>query len=151
MDNNQSRYVNVLEQLSKAILKDESGEFKKVPLYYNMVELTPHQLPPTCVAFEGKPFYLDKTRCTYERQLDIVIMHSTKNKREITLRLSAYAESLKEIIDDVIMNGGHDFELTFLQGSEIGYLENAKKDAENYKATKTLLTSFIVLSYLVRY
>lgn len=145
-----SRYVHVLERLSEAILKDKSGKFQ-VPIYYDIVELTPHKLPPTCIAFEGKPFGLDKTQCMYERQLDIVIMHSTKNKRDITLRLSAFAESLKGIIDEVIMFGGDDFELKFLQGSEIGYLENAKKDSENYKATKTLLTSFIVLSYLVRY
>lgn len=150
MEDGQSEYVTVLETISEAIAKDPNGDFEGIPIYYNMVELTPHSLPPTAIVLEGKPFTLDASRCMFERQLNIVILHSTRDKRQITLRLSAYAEQMKKLIDGVIMNGG-DFELTFLQGSEIGYLENAKKDSENYKATKTLFTSFIVLSYLLRY
>ena len=144
-----SEYVKLLEEISEAIVKDKSGTFEKIPVYYDMVELTPHSLPPTCIAFDGKPFGWDKSNCLLERQLNIVILHSTRNKRQITERLSAYAEQLLLILREVDLPSGS--ELTVLQGSEIGYLENAKKDSESYKSTKTLLTSFIVVSCLVRY
>ncbi len=56
---------------------------------------------------------------------------------------------VKEIIDNLILNSNLD--LSFVGGSPIGYLKNNREDGESYKGTKTLFSSIIVLTYLLRY
>ena len=57
---------------------------------------------------------------------------------------------MKKLIDDFMFNI-NDFELLFLQGSEIGYLQPINGSKITYKETGTVFNSIIVLSYLVRY
>lgn len=142
-----SEYAQILEELGTTITQD--SRFEEIPVYWDMVELIPDNMPTTAIVLQGKPFQLDATRCHYERQLDICIIHNTNYPREITLRLSNYSEAMKEVIDNFLMVSNLD--LTFLQGSEIRSLRNNREDTESYKGTKTLFSSIIVLSYLLRY
>jgi hypothetical protein len=144
---NMSRYAVVLEQLGKAITDDT--DFNKVPVRWDMIELIPDNMTTTEIVLQGKPYQLDATGCVYERQLDIIIIHNTNHPRSITLRLTKYAESMKEIIDNLLLTSNLD--LTFLQTSEIRAMRNNREDAESYKGSKTLYSSMIVLSYLLRY
>ena len=142
-----SRYAIVLEQLGIAITNDT--EFNKVPVRWDMIEVMPDNMATTEIVLQGKPYKLDATGCVYERQLDIIIIHNTNHTRSITLRLTKYAETMKEIIDNVLLTTNLD--LTFLQTSEIRAMRNNREDSESYKGSKTLFSSMIVMSYLLRY
>jgi hypothetical protein len=144
---NMSRYATVLEQLGIAITNDT--EFNKVPVRWDMIEVMPDNMATTEIVLQGKPYKLDATGCVYERQLDIIIIHNTNHTRSITLRLTKYAETMKEIIDNVLLTTNLD--LTFLQTSEIRAMRNNREDSESYKGSKTLFSSMIVMSYLLRY
>ena len=148
MDNeNMSKYATVLEELGTAITNDT--DFNKVPVRWDMIEVIPDNMATTEIVLQGKPYELDATRCVYERQLDIIIIHNTNHPRSITLRLTKYAETMKDIIDELLLTSNLD--LTFLQTSEIRAMRNNREDAESYKGSKTLFSSMIVLSYLLRY
>ena len=142
-----SKYAIVLEQLGTAITDDT--DFNKVPVRWDMIELIPDNMTTTEIVLQGKPYRLDATGCVYERQLDIIIIHNTNHPRSITLRLTKYAETMKDIIDNLLLTSNLD--LTFLQTSEIRAMRNNREDAESYKGSKTLFSSMIVLSYLLRY
>lgn len=144
---NMSKYAIVLEQLGTAITDDT--DFNKVPVRWDMIELIPDNMTTTEIVLQGKPYRLDATGCVYERQLDIIIIHNTNHPRSITLRLTKYAETMKDIIDNLLLTSNLD--LTFLQTSEIRAMRNNREDAESYKGSKTLFSSMIVLSYLLRY
>lgn len=139
----------VFEELGKFITEDEN--FKNIPIRWAMYEVSPNNLSPTMIIFEAKPFEYDITQCNYSRQLDVIIVHNTDYEREITKRLSKYAEDMVELIE-THMTGSHgNYEMTFVEGSEIRAKRNNKEDVESYKGSRTLYTSLIVLSYLLRY
>lgn len=143
-----SKYASVLDFLGQAITTDT--DFHKIPVYYDMIELIADDMPTTAIVLQGKPYELDDSQCNYERQLDVIIIHNTNYPRSITLRLTKYGEDMKNTIDNILMTT-NDFEMTFLQGSEIRAMRNNREDSESYKGSKTLYSSIIVLSYLLRY
>lgn len=143
-----SKYVSVLDFLGQAITTNTN--FHKIPVYYDMVELIADDMPTTAIVLQGKPYELDDSQCNYERQLDVIIIHNTNHPRSITLRLTKYGEDMKDTIEEVLQ-ASNDFEMTFLQGSEIRATRNNREDSESYKGSKTLYSSLIVLSYLLRY
>ena len=153
MTENLSEIAKIFEQLGRSIVEytDENDVqlFQDIPVRWDMCEVTPNNMNPTEIVLQAKPF--QKTPdCVFERQLDIIIIHNTDYERDITLRLSKYSEDMIKIIDDIVMTS-NTFYLQFLQGSEIRYLRNNREDSESYKGSKTLFSSMIVLSYLLRY
>lgn len=144
-----SKINQVYEALGELITHNEN--FEEIPIYWSMFELTVNEIPPTCVVFENTPFGYNNSDCCYETQLDIIIIHNTDYVREISKRLSKYAELLIELLNEHIINDYHDYQLQFLQGSEIRAMQNNRKDAESYKGSKMLYSSLIVLSYNLRY
>jgi len=108
-------------------------------------------MPDTSVVFELKPFRYDTRNCNYERQLDIIIIHNTDYEREIILRLTKYAEDMVELLNEHMEMCSGNYEMLFLQGSEIRAKRNNREDAESYKGSKTLYSSLIILTYLLRY
>lgn len=145
-----SKISSILQTLGKFITTDEE-RFQEIPVYYSMIELIADNMPDTAIVFELQPFTYDQQNCNYERQLDVIIIHNTDYEREVILRLSKYAEDMLELLDEHILNHSGDYELTFLQGSEIRAKRNNREDVESYKGSKTLYSSLIVLSYLLRY
>ena len=92
---------------------------------------------------------MDKTNCNYERQLDILLISTTEERREgIVGQLFYFSEVLKKIIDDYAMRTPY---LTFIEGSPIHGRAYNRESIDSYKETKQLFTSMIVLSYLLRY
>lgn len=145
-----SKISSILQTLGKFITTDEK-RFQEIPVYYSMIELIADNMPDTAIVFELQPFTYDPGDCNYERQLDVIIIHNTDYEREVILRLSKYAEDMLELLDEHILNHSGNYELTFLQGSEIRAKRNNREDVESYKGSKTLYSSLIVLSYLLRY
>ena len=139
-----SNYANSLDIIGQAIT--DNTDFDEIPVYYDMIELIEDNMPTTAIVLQGKPFQLDATNCLFERQLDVIIVHNTDNQREVTLRLSKYAELMYQTINNIVLTTNID--LTFLQGSEIKAQRNNREDSESYKGSKTLYSSIIVLSYL---
>lgn len=148
-DEQLSKINQVYEALGELITRDNS--FEDIPIYWSMFELTANEIPPTAVVFGNTPFRYDATDCCYETQLDIVIIHNTDYVREIHKRLSKYAELMLELIDNHIQDDYHDYQLQFIQGSEIRATQNNRKDTESYKGSKMLYSSLIVLTYNLRY
>ena len=142
-----SRIATVFEEIGKAI--NEHEDFKKIPIKWDMIEVSANNMPPTLVVLQAKPFSYDTSRCNYERQLDICIIHNTDYERQIILRLSKYAETMIELLEEFVLTSNVDIQ--FLQGSEMRALRNNREDSESYKGSKTLFSSMIVLSYLLRY
>lgn len=149
MTENLSKINVVFEELGEFITKDVN--FKSVPIKWAMYEVSPNEMPPTMIVFEVKPFEYDISTCNYRRQLDLIIIHNTDYEREITKRLSKYAETMIELINDHMCGPHGNYELDFMEGSEIRAKRNNKEDVESYKGSRTLYTSLIVLSYLLRY
>ena len=149
MTENLSKINMVFEDLGGIITKSE--EFNQIPIKWAMFEVTPNNMPPTLIVFEVKPFKYNPHDCWYERQLDILIIHNTNYEREIIKRLSKYAEDLIKLIETHMDTHIGDYQLEFIQGSEIRALRNNREDTESYKGSKTLFSSLIVLSYLLRY
>ena len=145
-----SKISSIMEELGKLITNDEA-HFLDVPIYYSLIELIQDNMPDTAIVLELKPFQYDISQCNYERQIDILIIHNTDYEREITLRLTKYAEDMIELINEHTLTAPINYELLFLQGSEIRAIRNNREDAESYKGSKTLFSSLIVLSYLLRY
>ena len=149
MTENLSKINHVYESLGDVITHSE--DFEEIPIYWGMIELTANEMPPTCVVFETLPFGYDMNTCNFSAQLDVIIIHNTDYVREITKRLTKYSESMVDLLNNHIINGYHDYQLQFLQGSEIRAKQNNRKDAESYKGSKMLYSSLIVLSYNLRY
>ena len=145
-----SKIANIMQDLGKVITEDQA-RFLDIPIYWSMMELISDNMPTSAVVFEILPFQYDIAQCTYQRQLDIIIVHNTDYEREITLRLSKYAEDMLDLIEEHMMSSGADYELEFIRGSEIRAKRNNREDTESYKGSKTLFSSLIVLSYLLRY
>ena len=139
----------VFEDLGELITK--SDDFEGVPVKWAMFEVTPNNMPPTLVVFEAKPFIYENKDCDFERQLDIIIIHNTNYEREIIKRLSKYSEDMFELIKNHMDFSMGNYQLEFLQGSEIRAKRNNREDSESYKGSKTLFSSLIVLTYLLRY
>lgn len=144
-----SKINTVFEELGEIITTSES--FAEIPLKWGMYEVTPNNMPPTLIVFEALPFRYDTTECNFERQLDIIIVHNTNFEREIVKRLSKYSEDMVELLNEHIISPLGTYQLEFLQGSEIRAKRNNREDSESYKGSKTLFSSLIVLSYLLRY
>ena len=130
MTENLSEINKVYEALGGLIT--HSKDFEEIPIYWGMIELTANEMPPTAVVFETLPFGYDSAACNFEAQLDVIIIHNTDYVREITKRLTKYAESMVELLNNHIIN-------------------DYRKDAESYKGSKMLYSSLIVLSYNLRY
>lgn len=145
-----SKISEILQSLGQLINKDED-KFLDIPIYYSMIELIADNMPPTAVVFELQPFRYDIPNCDYRRELDIIIIHNTDYEREIILRLTKYAEDLVELLSEYMQTSSANFQLDFLQGSEIRAKRNNREDAESYKGSKTLYSSLIILTYLLRY
>ena len=145
-----SKISEIMQELGKLITNDEE-HFLDVPIYYSLMELIQDNMPDTAIVFELKPFQYDIAECSFERQVDILIIHNTDYEREIILRLTKYAEDLIELLSNHMDFSSSNYELLFLQGSEIRAKRNNREDAESYKGSKTLFSSLIVLSYLLRY
>lgn len=144
-----SKISTIMQDLGKLITND-NDRFLDIPIYYSMMELIADNIPDTAVVFEALPF-ITENNCEYQRQLDIIIIHNTDYEREIFLRLSKYAEDMIDLMNEHIEFGGANYELKFLTGSEIRAKRNNREDTESYKGSKTLFSSLIVLSYLLRY
>lgn len=147
---NLSKINTIFEEIGEVITHDKN--FERIPIKWAMFELTPNNMPPTCIVFEAKPFYYDDTQCNFERQMDIIIIHNTNYPREISKRLSKYSELMVELMDSHIKSPHYtNYELEFIQGSEIRAMRNNREDTESYKGSKTLFSSLVVLSYILRY
>ena len=144
-----SKVTTVLQDLGKLITEDEK-RFLDIPVYWSMLELIADNMPTTAVVFEILPFAVENN-CEFQRQLDIIIIHNTDYEREIILRLTKYAEDMVDLMNEHILYGGANYELKFLRGSEIRAKRTNREDSESYKGSKTLFSSLIVLSYLLRY
>jgi len=144
----ESRIGEILEDISKEITATET--FNKVPIFYDFIEVDPNSLPPYCIVYKPLEWQLDKTGCVYERQLDIVLLITTEERRQgVVGQLLMFGEKMKEVMDNVI-----DTSITpirFLQGSPVTGFAYNKEAQDSYKETKQLFTSMIVLSYLLRY
>ena len=145
-----SKISSILQELGQLINNDED-RFLDIPIYYSMIELIADNMPDTAVVFELLPFRYDPNACVYQRQLDIIIIHNTDYEREIILRLTKYAEDMLDLMNEHILTSSANYELLFRQGSEIRAKRNNREDAESYKGSKTLFSSLIVLTYLLRY
>ncbi|MEE1227191.1 MAG: hypothetical protein UHM08_08840 [Bacteroidales bacterium] len=144
-----SKINKVFEDIGETITKSE--EFNQIPIQWAMFEVTPNNMPPTLIVLEAKPFQYNPNDCWYERQLDILIIHNTNHTREIIKRLTKYAEDLIEVLEQHMNTNAQNYQMEFLNGSEIRALRNNREDTESYKGSKTLFSSLIVLSYLLRY
>ena len=144
-----SEISTILQTLGQLIRNNEN--FLEIPIYYSLIELIEDNMPDTAIVFELQPFAYDTTECNFERQLDILIVHNTDYEREIILRLTKYAEDLVELMNEHILKDYSNYQLEFLRGSEIRAKRNNREDTESYKGSKTLFSSLIVLSYLLRY
>lgn len=144
-----SKINQIFESLGEIITK--SGDFNEIPIKWAMYEVTPNNMPPTLIVFEARPFRYEVNDCWYERQLDIIIIHNTNYEREIIKRLTKYSEDMINLIESTMAMNMENYQLEFIQGSEIKALRNNREDTESYKGSRTLFSSLIVLSYLLRY
>ena len=142
-----SKIGTILEEISSEITGTET--FKNTPIFYDFIELDANNLPPSCIVYKPLNWRMDKTNCNYERQLDILLISTTEERREgIVGQLFYFSEVLKKIIDDYAMRTPY---LTFIEGSPIHGRAYNRESIDSYKETKQLFTSMIVLSYLLRY
>lgn len=142
-----SRIVNAIETIAVAI--NDSEDFDGVPVFYDTIEVTPDNMPDTCIVFKAKAWDNTDDGCNLERQIDICILYNTDHERTIILALTKYGEDLKKLTDELVLTTNLD--LTFIEGSEIYAKRNNREDSESYKGSKTLFSSMIVLSYSLRY
>ena len=140
-----SKIGDVLERISIEITNSET--FENTPIFYDFIEVDANNLPPSCIVYKPLEWKLDNTGCVYERQLDIVLLITTEERREgIVGQLFMFAEKMKELIDNVEING-----LQFRQGSPVRGFAYNRKSNDSYKEQSTVFTSMVVLSYLLRY
>ena len=143
-----SRIGEVLEQISLEITKTDT--FKNTPIFYDFIEVDANNLPPSCIVYKPLTWEMNDSDCAYERQLDIVLLITTEERREgVVGQLFMFGEKMKEIIDEVIMNSS--IYIEFLHGSPVQGFAYNRESVDSYKETKQLFTSMIILSYLIRY
>ena len=53
-----SNYATVLDTLGQAIT--DNTEFEGVPVYWDMIELMPDNMPTSAIVLQGKPYQIDK-------------------------------------------------------------------------------------------
>ena len=127
-----------------------SDAFENTPIFYDFIEVDANNLPPTCIVYKPLEWQMDKSNCNFERQLDIVLIITTEERREgIVGQLFMFAEKMKELMDNVVMTSP--IPIQFIQGSPVKGFAYNRKSNDSYKEQSTLFTSMIVLSYLVRY
>lgn len=142
-----SRVGEALELISEAITSTET--FKDTPIFYDFIEVDANNLPPSCIVFKPLEWEMDNS-CNYGRQVDIVMVITTEERREgVVGQLFMFGEKLRDIIDELALTVP--FELRFLQGSPVQGFAYNRESVDSYKETKQLFTSIAVLSYFVRY
>ena len=143
-----SRIGEILERISEEVTNTET--FADTPIFYDFIEVDANNLPPTCIVYKPLEWTMDKTNCNYERQLDIVLIITTEERRDgIVGQLFSFSEKMKEIIDEVALNSS--ISIRFVQGSPVRGFAYNRESVDSYKETKQLFTSMIILSYLVEY
>lgn len=143
----ESRIGEILEEITDEILSTKT--FKNTPVFYDFVEVDANNVPPACIIYKPLEATLDASRCNYERQLDIILLITTEERREgIVGQLHKFSEKLYECIDEYCLKTNY---LTFLQISPIHARAYNRESIDSYKETKQLFSSMIVLSYLLRY
>lgn len=144
----ESRIANALELISKAVT--DSSVFANTPIYYDFIELDPNNLPPSCIVYKPLEWKDTPDGCNYQRQIDIVLLITTEERREgIVGQLFKFGEDLKNIIDEMIMTTNID--LKFIDGSPVQGFQYNRKGMDSYKETSQLFTSMAILSYMLRY
>lgn len=144
----ESRIGELLERISEEITATET--FADTPIFYDFIEVDANNLPPTCIVYKPLDWNMDKSNCNFERQLDIVLLITTEERREGVIgQLFKFGEKLKEVMD-VVSEHSPEY-IQFLQGSPVQGFAYNRESVDSYKETKQLFTSMIVLSYLVRY
>lgn len=144
----ESKIGEVLEEISEAIVNNDT--FKNTPVFYDFIEVDANNLPPSCIVYKPLEWESGRDGCSYEREIDIVLLITTEERREgIIGQLFMFSERLKEIIDEVIIKTNVD--LSFVQGSPVQGFQYNRKGQDSYKETAQLFTSMVVLRYLLRY
>lgn len=144
----ESKIGEILEAISEEITATET--FADTPIFYDFIEVDANVIPPSCIVYKPLDWRMDKSNCNYERQLDIVLLITTEERREaIVGQLFSFAEKLKEIMDKVERTS-HAY-IQFQQGSPVTGFAYNRKGTNSYKETPDVFTSMIVLSYLIRY
>ncbi len=144
-----SKIGAILETISEEITKTET--FEDTPIYYDFIEVDANIIPPSCIVYKPLDWKMDKTNCNYERQLDIVLLITTEERREgVVGQLFMFGEKMKEIMDTIERTSSTVF-IQFIQGSPVQGFAYNRESVDSYKETKQLFTSMIVLSYLLRY
>lgn len=143
-----SKIGEVLEDISDAITATET--FADTPIFYDFIEVDANVIPPACIVYKPLEWQMDKSNCNYERQLDIILLITTEERREgVIEQLFSFGEKMKAIMDEVIMTSNAYIE--FLEGSPVTGFAYNRKGVNSYKETPDVFTSMIVLSYLIRY
>ena len=144
----ESKIGEILEAISEEITATET--FANTPIFYDFIEVDANVIPPACIVYKPLEWKMDDTHCNYERQLDIVLLVTTEERRESVIgQLFSFAEKLKEIMDKIERTSNAYIE--FLQGSPVTGFAYNRKGVNSYKETPDVFTSMIVLSYLIRY
>lgn len=144
----ESRIGAVLEEISEEITNTET--FADTSIFYDFIEVDANVIPPSCIVYKPLDWNMDKSNCNYERQLDIVLLVTTEERRESVIgQLFFFAEQMKEIMDKIERTSNA--YIQFLQGSPVTGFAYNRKGVNSYKETPDVFTSMIVLSYLIRY
>lgn len=143
----ESKIGEILEEITDEIISTDT--FKKTPIFYDFIEVDANNVPPTCIIYKPLTAFPDDSHCHYERQLDIILLITTEERREgIVGQLHKFSERLKDILDEYSLKSNY---LTWLQTSPIHARAYNRESIDSYKETKQLFSSMIVLSYLLRY
>ena len=144
----ESKIGVILEEISEEITKTET--FADTSIFYDFIEVDANVIPPSCIVFKPLEWKMDKTNCHFERQLDIVLLITTEERRESVIgQLFYFAEEMKAIMDKIERTSNA--YIQFLQGSPVTGFAYNRKGVNSYKETPDVFTSMIVLSYLIRY
>ena len=144
----ESKIGTILEEISEEITNTET--FADTSIFYDFIEVDANVIPPSCIVYKPLEWSMDKSNCNYERQLDIVLLLTTEERRESVIgQLFFFAEQMKEIMDKIERTSNA--YIQFLQGSPVTGFAYNRKGVNSYKETPDVFTSMIVLSYLIRY
>lgn len=135
---------DILDTLAKGL--SEQPELKLVSIYFDEAELSPNSISFPCIQFQPMA-WRRKSRCEYEREVQIRIIVNTRTKRDAIIELYNYEEIVRNAIDKLEL----DFEFDLIGGSQIAILQYINKDPDSYKSTKTGYGSAIAIRYLLRY
>ena len=145
-----SHIADVLETIGKKITSHPN--FKNVPIYWDEMELSPNSTSFPCIQFKPRSWQPNEYCDEQERILEIRILTNGEDKRKVILQLFDFEEGVRKVLDKAINSSEFTFfELKLLGASEISGMTYNKNDIDSYKGTKTMFSSLIVLSYLLRY